>query len=70
MQINFAKTKARMSEVRLNVWANARGHNPVIVYRLLDGNYPWENGPARKAIIDDLRKEGFLVEEDEGEAAA
>jgi hypothetical protein len=63
MQINFEKTKERMSEIKMNAWARKRGHNPATLYRILDGSYPYFGGARYLGVIESLRKDGYLVEE-------
>jgi predicted transcriptional regulator len=66
MKIDFQATKQKMVNAGLNLtrWAKGRDHSPVTVLAILSGKYPsYEaNGRRLKAIIRDLRQDGYLVE--------
>lgn len=70
MKINFPATRQKMSVVNLSAWARSYGFNPTTVRRILaDEEYP-PGGPTYTRVMNQLRLDGYLVEEPEDQAAA
>ena len=70
MKINFEKTRYRMRFIKVRGWAMEKGLSEVTVRLILSGKYPFDSGPKYDRIIEELRKEGWLVEEPETPQAA
>lgn len=66
MAINWDMTKAKIKvDGRTPTsWARIRGFHPTIVNTLMHGRYP-STGELYQRMVQQLRTDGYLVEEDE-----
>ena len=62
MQIDFKATRHNMRMIRLSVYAEERGIAEPTLRRILADNYGPHRGEKYQAVIDTLRRDGFLVE--------
>lgn len=64
--INFKATKMALKKAGyvMTGWAVANGVSPNSLRAVLSGNYPCPTAPTLIEIVDLLRKQGLLVEED------
>lgn len=58
-----------MALLKIGAWARFHDLEESTVRRILGGNYPYDKGDIYAKVIQALRDDGYLVEEDEQVAA-
>jgi hypothetical protein len=70
MKINFAKTGENLQLINVARLARLENMNQTMVGQVAKGIYPFMGSPKAIAVIEMLRRRGYLVEEPDEEQAA